>query len=148
MTQTAEPLDIDNEFTTRETVVFVFDKNLQKLHEHRYWIYDIVDFLVLLQTVVNLDEIRHLYDIDLLHQTVVLFLRVGFIELCVSGYEMNAARQFINGSPASCSDRNFFFRKNFPNVLYFADTVKINVTQAIDHHLKFFSVQVKNDFLH
>ncbi len=79
MAETAEPLHIDDKLTTWQTVVFMLDKNFQKLHEHRYRINDIIDLLILLQTIIHFDKVRHLQDIDLLDHAVRFLFGVSLV---------------------------------------------------------------------
>ncbi len=148
MSQTAQPLHINHKLTAGHTVVFVFDKNLQKLHEHRNRVHNVVDFLVLLQTIINLNKVRHLQNVYLLHHTVLLLLWVCLVQLCVRCYEVNATRQLVYRSPASHSNCNLFFRKDLTDVLNLAHTMKVNETQPVNDHFKLFSIQVVNYLLH
>lgn len=146
--QPAQPLHINHKLTAGHTVVFVFDKNLQKLHEHRNRVHNVVDLLVLLQTIINLNKVGHLQNVDLLHHTVLLLLWVCLVQLCVRCYEVNATRKLVNRSPASHSNCNLFFRKDLTDILNLAHTMKVNETQPIHNHFKLFSIQVVNDLLH
>ena len=73
--ESTEPFYIQNKLAPRNIAVFMLYHHCQKLHKHGNRIYDIVDFFVVLQLVIYLHEVRHIQNVNLLHQAIVLFLR-------------------------------------------------------------------------
>jgi len=146
--QAPEPFYVDHEFASGEAVVLVFDEDLQELHEHWDRVDDVVDFLVLVETVVHFDEERNLEDLDLLHEAVVGLLGIGLVQLRVRGDKVYTAGELINGAPAPHPMRNLFLREHLPDILDLAHPMEVHIAQPIDHHLQLFSIQIVDDLLH
>ncbi len=61
---------------------------------------------------------------------------------------MDATCQFVNSAPTAHSCGYLLIRQNLTNVLHIAHTMEVNVTQSINNHLEFLSVQVVYDLSH
>lgn len=85
---------------------------------------------------------------NFLHQTITLLFWIRFVKFRMCCDKMNAACKLIDCSPSSYTRYNLLFREGLTNILNPLHSIKVNITQSINHHFKFLSVQVINYLLH
>jgi len=60
-------LNIDDKLAARNVIAPVFDHQSHEFHEHRYGVYDVINFFVIMQLVVYFNEVRNIKNVYLFH---------------------------------------------------------------------------------